>query len=206
MGIKFVRGRVSNVERLEDGMLLVHAEDLDLGAPIELEVDMVVLSVGQQPSNGTTQLSEMFHIGQDVDGFLREHNLRFTHEAKNCVFVAGCAQGPRGIRYSIADAKIAANNAARLMKRGYINVEDIAAIFDPDKCSGCGVCINICPYDAFELEDTGDGGHVASFIDSRCRGCGVCGSACPSGAIDYPLFHEVHILAQIDALAPKGGA
>jgi heterodisulfide reductase subunit A len=206
MGIKFVRGRVSNVERMEDGMLLVHAEDLDLGQPIELEVDMVVLSVGQQPSNGTKRLSDMFHIGTDVDGFLKEHNLRFTHEAKNCVFVAGCAQGPRGIRYSIADAKIAASNAISLMRRGYINVEDIAAIYNKDKCSGCGICINVCPYDAFEMDELEEGKMVASFIESRCRGCGVCGSACPSGAIDYPLFHDVQIMAQIDALAPRGGA
>ena len=204
-GIKFVRGRVSHVERMEDGMLLVHAEDLDLGGPAELEVDMVVLSVGQQPSDGTAQLSEMFHVGLDVDGFMKEHNLRFTHEAKTCVFVAGCAQGPRGIRYSIADAKIAASNAAALMKRGYINVEDIAAIYNEEKCSGCGVCINTCPYDAFELVESREGSLVASFIESRCRGCGVCGSACPSGAIDYPLFHDQQILAQIGVLAPRGG-
>jgi heterodisulfide reductase subunit A len=206
MGIKFVRGRVSHVDRLPDGQLRIHAEDLDLGVPVEVMADMVVLSVGQQPSDGASQLSDMFHIGLDVDGFLKEHNLRFTHEAKNCVFVAGCAQGPRGIRYSIADAKIAAANAARLMKRGYINIEDIGAIFNKDKCSGCGVCINICPYDAFELEDLDEGKHIASFIEGRCRGCGVCGSACPSGAIDYPLFHDLQILAQIDALSPKGGA
>ncbi|NIP35364.1 MAG: disulfide reductase, partial [Thermoplasmata archaeon] len=61
MGIKFVRGRVSKVERMDDGMLLVHAEDLDLGEPVALEVDMVVLSVGQQPSDGTAHLSNMFH-------------------------------------------------------------------------------------------------------------------------------------------------
>ncbi len=36
--------------------------------------------------------------------------------------------------------------------------------------------------------------------------CGVCGSACPSGAIDYPLFHDAQILAEIDALAATGGA
>jgi heterodisulfide reductase subunit A len=186
--------------------LLVHAEDLDLGMPIELVVDMVVLSVGQQPSDGTAKLSEMFHIGLDVDGFMREHNLRFTHEAKTCVFVAGCAQGPRGIRYSIADAKIAAANAARLMRRGYINVEDIAAIFNEEKCSGCGICVDICPYDAFMFEERGEGRTIVTFMESRCRGCGVCGSACPSGAIDYPLFHDRQILAQIDALAPRGGA
>ncbi|NIP35363.1 MAG: 4Fe-4S dicluster domain-containing protein, partial [Thermoplasmata archaeon] len=130
---------------------------------------------------------------------------RFTHEAKTCVFVAGCAQGPRGIRYSIADAKIAASNAAALMERGYINVEDIAAIHNEDKCSGCGVCVNICPYEAFELVESREGVKVSSFIESRCRGCGVCGAACPSGAIDFPLFHDKQILAQISALAPRGG-
>ena len=46
MGVRFVRGRVADVNR--DGeKLIIKATDLDLGNPLEIESDLVVLSVGQ---------------------------------------------------------------------------------------------------------------------------------------------------------------
>ena len=50
-----------------------------------------------------------------------------------------------------------------------------------DLCSGCGVCIAICPYEASKLEKSEKG--LKSVIDElKCKRCGVCISACPSGA------------------------
>ena len=50
-----------------------------------------------------------------------------------------------------------------------------------DLCSGCGVCIAICPYDASKLEKTEKG--LKSVVDVlKCKRCGVCTSACPTGA------------------------
>jgi len=49
-------------------------------------------------------------------------------------------------------------------------------------CSGCGVCVAVCPYDAIKLERT-DGGRVAVMDIIKCKRCGLCVSACPSGAV-----------------------
>jgi ferredoxin len=50
-----------------------------------------------------------------------------------------------------------------------------------DLCSGCGVCISVCPYEASTLEKTEEG--LKSAIDVlKCKRCGVCISACPAGA------------------------
>ena len=52
---------------------------------------------------------------------------------------------------------------------------------DDDLCSGCGVCIAVCPYDANKLEKTEEG--IKSTVDVlKCKRCGTCVSACPSEA------------------------
>ena len=51
-----------------------------------------------------------------------------------------------------------------------------------DLCSGCGVCVAVCPYDAARLEKS-DEGLVAIIDDLKCKRCGLCTSACPAGAI-----------------------
>jgi NADPH-dependent glutamate synthase beta subunit-like oxidoreductase len=50
-----------------------------------------------------------------------------------------------------------------------------------DLCSGCGVCVAICPYEASTIEKSED--KIRSAIDElKCKRCGVCISACPSNA------------------------
>ncbi len=52
---------------------------------------------------------------------------------------------------------------------------------DDDLCSGCGVCIAVCPYDANKLEKTEEG--LKSTVGVlKCKRCGTCVSACPSEA------------------------
>jgi NADPH-dependent glutamate synthase beta subunit-like oxidoreductase/FixJ family two-component response regulator/NAD-dependent dihydropyrimidine dehydrogenase PreA subunit len=51
-----------------------------------------------------------------------------------------------------------------------------------DLCSGCGVCVTVCPYDALRLKKS-DGGRVAVMDTVKCKRCGLCVSTCPSGAV-----------------------
>jgi NADPH-dependent glutamate synthase beta subunit-like oxidoreductase/NAD-dependent dihydropyrimidine dehydrogenase PreA subunit len=53
---------------------------------------------------------------------------------------------------------------------------------DENLCSGCGVCVNVCPYDALELKEK-DGKTVAELDILKCKRCGVCVSACPTCSI-----------------------
>lgn len=57
-----------------------------------------------------------------------------------------------------------------------------AVEINEDLCSGCGICVAVCSYDATKLEKR-DGGLVAVIDDHRCKRCGVCISACPAEAI-----------------------
>ena len=62
-------------------------------------------------------------------------------------------------------------------------VKEIADIeVDKELCSGCAVCVSLCPYEALSIKEEKD--HKVLVIDdTKCKRCGVCLTACPSGAI-----------------------
>ncbi len=50
-----------------------------------------------------------------------------------------------------------------------------------DLCSGCGICVAVCRYDATKLEKRGE--DLVSVIDeTKCKRCGLCVVACPAEA------------------------
>lgn len=65
------------------------------------------------------------------------------------------------------------------MKNKYLkNVVTLKLI--QDKCIGCGMCLNVCPHNVFELKD---GKAKVSDKDS-CMECGACAKNCPVSAIE----------------------
>jgi len=66
-------------------------------------------------------------------------------------------------------------------------------------CSGCGVCVLLCSYDAIKLEKSGNGA-VAVINNLRCKRCGVCAAACPSAAIAPEHCTNEEIMAEIEGV------
>ncbi len=50
---------------------------------------------------------------------------------------------------------------------------------DPDRCRGCGQCVEVCPHAVFAL----DGGRSAIIDRGACMECGACARNCSHGAI-----------------------
>jgi len=51
--------------------------------------------------------------------------------------------------------------------------------FDPEKCTGCGRCVEVCPHAVFEMRE-----RKARITDrDLCMECGACANNCESGAI-----------------------
>lgn len=202
-GVLFIRGRVAEVIR-ENGNLTLRTEHIELGDIMNFRTDMVVLALGQEASYGTENLAEIVHLPLDVDGFMGYYNDRFDILDRRGISIAGTAQGPRGIARSISDAKKAAREIAGIMKSGS-KVRSVHSIIDETRCMGCGICEQLCPYEAITMKTIKD--HITEEVKlvssinlAVCQGCGTCAMACPGGVPQIVDFTNKEILAQIDEL------
>ncbi|MCX6646970.1 MAG: 4Fe-4S binding protein, partial [bacterium] len=59
-----------------------------------------------------------------------------------------------------------------------------AAQVVPELCRGCGVCEDICDYNAPRIAPDPKYGLVSKIDIVACKGCGTCVAACPSAAIN----------------------
>ena len=66
-------------------------------------------------------------------------------------------------------------------------------------CSGCGICVLLCSYEAIKLDKSGDEA-IAVINDLRCKRCGVCVAACPSAAIIPEHLSDGEIMAEIEGV------
>lgn len=59
------------------------------------------------------------------------------------------------------------------------------AVIDTDKCTGCGICMDSCRFDAISELGVTDNSQVTLFkVDAiACEGCGVCEYVCPEDAV-----------------------
>lgn len=60
-------------------------------------------------------------------------------------------------------------------------LEDVVTLeFDVSKCTGCQMCVMVCPHGVFAME-----GNRAVVVDrGACMECGACQRNCAFGAID----------------------
>ena len=203
-GVNFVRGKVAEVtdQALTDeekGKLVVVTENTLLGRMMRIPVDMVILCPAMKSRADAAEVARLLNISRGADGFFLERHpkLEPIQTSSDGVFVVGCAQGPKDIPDSVAQASAGAAEALSLIDRGKVEIEGAIAAVEEELCSGCKVCLGLCPYNAITLSEDGKLAHVS---DVLCKGCGVCVAACPAGAITARHFTDSQIFAEIEGL------
>jgi heterodisulfide reductase subunit A2 len=127
IGVNFIHGRPAEViENNETKNLILKVEDSDIGEPLELEVDLVVLSCATVPSKGTKQLAGLLGINLDENGFFKEIHPKLRPVETNIrgIYICGSAQGPKDIPDSIIQAKAAASCADSELRKGEIQLPE----------------------------------------------------------------------------------
>ncbi|MHA1643186.1 MAG: 4Fe-4S binding protein [Promethearchaeota archaeon] len=181
-GINYIRGRIAEITEDEDHNIIIRAEDTLLQVPIELKVDMLILSTAIEARADADKVASLLSIQRSSDGFFMEAHpkLRPVDTLTNGIFVAGVAQGPKDIPDTVAQAKGAASSAAALMAQGEVAIEPYYAVVMEHLCSGCKSCQALCPFGAIDFDEFKK---VAVINSALCKGCGTCAAACPSSAI-----------------------
>jgi heterodisulfide reductase subunit A2 len=191
-GINYIRGRIAEVSEDEDKNIVIRAEDTLMQRPVELNVDMLVLSTGIEARADSDKIASLLSVQKSADGFFMEAHpkLRPVDTLTNGIFVAGVAQGPKDIPDTVAQAKGAASGAAALMAKGEVEIEPYYSVVLEHLCSGCRTCQSLCPFGAIDFNEFK---RIAEVNPVLCKGCGTCVSACPSDAMIQNHFMDLQL-------------
>jgi heterodisulfide reductase subunit A len=175
--------------------------DTTLLSDVELECDTVVLAVPLLPSETTGPVGEMLRIPLGSDGFFLEKHIKLGPLETNTegIFLCGCAQYPKDIPDSLAQASGVAAKVGALLSKPYVNLEPATAYVRRQLCRACGRCVDICEYHAPELKKDETGEYV-EINEALCKGCGTCASHCPTGAVVAKHYTDNQIESMIDIL------
>jgi len=203
-GVNFIRGKVAQVTDQaisdeEKEKLIVVTEDTLLGRMLRIPVDMVILCNALEPQADAGGVASRFTVNQKATGFFLERHPKLDPVATPTegVFVAGCCQSPKDIPDTVAQASAAAARILAMISKGKITLEAAVSAIDEEKCSGCKICLNLCPFNAISFDEEKE---ICQINEALCKGCGVCAGACPSAAITARQFTNEEIVAQVEGV------
>ncbi|MFQ6057517.1 MAG: CoB--CoM heterodisulfide reductase iron-sulfur subunit A family protein [Anaerolineae bacterium] len=197
-GVLYLRGKVSRVFP-QDGKVMVWGADTLSGMTVEVPADLVVLATALVPRAGAGELAKKLRIATDEHGFYNEAHpkLRPVESSTAGIFLAGAGQAPKDIPETVAQASGAAAKVLSLFAQQKLIHDPVVAAVDPELCSGCGICVETCPYEAREVHPVWN---IAVVKEILCQGCGVCVVACPNKASQLRNYTPAQLMAMIDAV------
>ena len=196
--IRYDPDKPPKVASKRDGKLTVTVYDTYIGAEIEIDSDLLVLSTPLVQHEEGRKLSPILKVPLGADGFFFEAHpkLRPVDFTSEGIYVCGTAHGPKDVTESIAQAYAAASRAGIPMALRKIKAGAVKASVDKDICVNCDACVVSCIFNAVEAEPFG----LPNIIEANCKGCGVCAAECPMGAMQLKHFTDQQIVAAIEAL------
>ncbi len=202
LGVLFIRFNRNEKPKvsIQDNEIYVEVYEPVVQLPVKLYADMLILAAAIEPNNND-KLVELYKCGVNQDGFLNEAHpkLRPVDMPVDGLFVAGMCNYPKPVDESVAQALAAASRAGVILAKEKMELDAIKSVVT-EKCDGCALCVDVCPYNAIKLVQDGETGH--GYVESDpalCRGCGICEATCPKGGIIVHGFTIDQMQAQVDA-------
>jgi len=194
----YLRGKVSKIFQEAEKVVIWGVDTLS-GEKVEIRADLVVLATTMVPSPGIRELAGKLKINIDEYGFTQEAHpkLKPTESLTAGIFMAGCAQGPRDIPDTVSHASGAASKVMAMISNDIMERDPIIAVINEDLCSGCKMCISVCPYDAREFNSAKN---IVEVNAAKCEACGSCVVTCPSGASQQLNFTDSQIKGMVKAI------
>jgi heterodisulfide reductase subunit A len=196
-GAIYIRGRVSKIYEKGD-KLIVRGVDTLAGKQVEVEADLVVLATAVVPQPEAVELAKILNIPYDQYGFYSEAHpkLQPVESMTKGIFLTGSCQFPKDIPDSVATTGAASVRTCEILSKNELILDPKVAFVNPDICSGCLNCVEVCPFNAIESTKV-DGRTVAQVIPTLCHGCGNCASTCRTSAANVSGFTDDQIYAQV---------
>jgi heterodisulfide reductase subunit A len=184
--------------------IFVKVYDPTLQENLVIPVDAVVLAVGMSPREDLDEVRATMKVGCSPEGFLREAHpkLRPVEAPADGIFLAGTVTGPKNVSETALAGSASAAKMSSLLSKPEVQIEPIIAKVNENICSGCSICIAMCPYGAISRKPLNTK-RVAQVDTALCKACGACVAACPSGAMQQAGFKDAQVMAQIAAISER---
>ena len=183
-GIFMTKGNVMQVGEA-GGKVTVAVEDTLLGENLDLEVDMVVLAAGMEPTtlhentiNLAYRQGPAFNDLDLFDGYADSHFICFPYETRRTgIYACGGVRKAETMDEALDDATGAALKAVQCLEstdRG-VSVHPRSGDatypeFFMQRCTQCKRCTEECPFGALDDDEKG----TPKPNRTRCRRCGTC--------------------------------
>lgn len=128
-------------------------------SPIKMGCDVVIDDNGKKVTINNWD----FYVGDNL--YNSSHIFCFSHVKGHIATGMGAAIKNFGMGGVTKETKLKMHHASRPQ-------------FNKDKCTYCGVCAEVCPFDAITVNK-----NKWDVSDSKCFGCGVCVDNCRNGGI-----------------------
>ena len=201
-GVIFINYNADKMPNVEENKVKVYNEYI--GNEMEIPYDLLVLSTPLVSNADNKELAQMLKVPLESNGFFLEAHvkLRPSDFATDGIYICGSAKWPVDISESISQAYSAASRASTILSHSEIEVEGATSTlpeYNKNLCSGCEICIKVCPYHAIIKNDDDE----IEVIEALCKGCGLCAATCTNNALVIRHFTDEQIMGEILACGGK---
>jgi heterodisulfide reductase subunit A len=119
-GVNFIRGKVSEASETIDNKLLIKVEDTLAGRPLKMKLDMLVLMVGMEMSEGGKKIAGFGGLKTGENRFFSSPDNHTGSNRSNIegVFYAGTCTAPMNITETVSHARAAVVEVIDFLKDG----------------------------------------------------------------------------------------